>query len=80
MTGLLDSLGREEAADLCKGLGARVTSAVSRNTSYLVVGEEPGQSKTEKVRRRRWQQRARGREKRGVSLLVEFKCCTIINT
>ena len=49
MTGLLDSLGRDEAADLCKGLGAKVTTSVSRNTSYLIVGDEPGQSKTEKV-------------------------------
>ncbi|KAF0297053.1 Replication factor C subunit 1 [Amphibalanus amphitrite] len=48
LTGLLDSLGREEAADLCKGLGAKVTTSVSRNTSYLIVGDEPGQSKTEK--------------------------------
>ncbi|XP_037079789.1 replication factor C subunit 1-like [Pollicipes pollicipes] len=49
LTGLLDSLGREEAADLCKRLGARVTGSVSRNTSYLVVGDDPGQSKTEKA-------------------------------
>ncbi|XP_043220724.1 replication factor C subunit 1-like [Amphibalanus amphitrite] len=51
LTGLLDSLGREEAADLCKGLGAKVTTSVSRNTSYLIVGDEPGQSKTEKAKK-----------------------------
>ena len=40
---------REEVKALLRRLGAKVTDAVSRKTSYLVVGEAPG-SKLEKAR------------------------------
>ncbi|VEU33706.1 unnamed protein product [Pseudo-nitzschia multistriata] len=37
-TGVMDGLGREDAIDLVKTLGGRVTTAVSGKTDYLVVG------------------------------------------
>jgi len=41
-TGTLSALTRAEAADRVKQLGAHVGSAVSKKTSYVVVGESPG--------------------------------------
>jgi NAD-dependent DNA ligase len=41
-TGTLDLLSRDEAEALARSLGARVTSAVSGRTDYLVVGNGPG--------------------------------------
>ncbi|RKP19960.1 DNA replication factor C, large subunit [Rozella allomycis CSF55] len=49
LTGNYCSLTREEAEDLIKRYGGRVTSAPSRKTSYLVVGSEPGQTKLAKA-------------------------------
>ena len=40
---------REQASDLIKKYGGRVTTSVSKKTSYLVVGEEAGESKLAKV-------------------------------
>eukprot|EP00536_Pseudo-nitzschia_multiseries_P004109 jgi/Psemu1/237322/estExt_Genewise1.C_670021 len=37
-TGVMDNLNREDAIDLVKTLGGRVTTAVSGKTNYLVVG------------------------------------------
>lgn len=48
-TGTLPSLTRDEAEDLARSRGASVTSSVSKNTSYVVVGSDPG-SKAEKAR------------------------------
>ena len=50
ITGVLESLEREEAADIVKKYGGKVTTNVSRKTSYIVVGEEAGESKLAKVR------------------------------
>ena len=49
VTGTLASMGREEAEDLLRSLGATVTSSVTKNTTALIVGEKPGKSKTEKA-------------------------------
>lgn len=49
VTGVLETIDRDQAAALIKQYGGRVTSSVSRNTSYLVVGDEPGPAKIEKV-------------------------------
>ena len=50
LTGVLDSLEREEAAELVKRYGGKVTGNVSGRTNYLVVGEDAGVSKLAKVR------------------------------
>ncbi len=49
VTGTLVSMGREEAEDKLRSLGATVTSSVTKNTTALIVGEKPGRSKTEKA-------------------------------
>ena len=49
VTGTLASMGREEAEDKLRALGATVTSSVTRGTTALIVGEKPGKSKTDKA-------------------------------
>ena len=49
VTGTLSSMGREEAEDKLRALGAIVTSSVTKNTTALIAGEKPGKSKTEKA-------------------------------
>ena len=49
VTGTLSSMGREEAEDKLRLLGATVTSGVTKNTTALIVGEKPGKSKTDKA-------------------------------
>ncbi len=46
-TGSLEGLTRTEATDVVESHGGTVTSSVSSNTDYLVVGEQPGQRKRE---------------------------------
>jgi DNA ligase (NAD+) len=48
VTGTLTSMGRDEAGAAIERLGGKVTSAVSRKTTYLVVGADAG-SKLEKA-------------------------------
>jgi hypothetical protein len=49
ITGDLDTLDRDAAKAWLIELGAKVTSAVSKNTDYLLVGREPGAKKIEKA-------------------------------
>lgn len=60
LTGTLDMLTRDEAAEKIKERGGRVSSSLSHKTDYLVVGAEPG-SKLEKAKTL------------GVSLLTEVE-------
>jgi DNA ligase (NAD+) len=50
LTGTLPDLTREQATERILAQGGRVTSSVSKKTSYLVAGESPG-SKLEKAER-----------------------------
>jgi len=49
ITGTLSAMGREDARALLEALGAEVGSSVTRKTTALVVGDEPG-SKLDKAR------------------------------
>ncbi len=46
ITGTLPSLSRNEAADLITDAGGKVSSSVSKKTSYLLAGEEAGSKLT----------------------------------
>ncbi|RUS23369.1 hypothetical protein BC937DRAFT_93313 [Endogone sp. FLAS-F59071] len=49
-TGEMESISRDEAQDLVKRYGGKVTTAVSGRTSYLVVGRDVGESKLKKAK------------------------------
>lgn len=49
VTGTLDSMGREEAEDKLRNLGATVTSGVTKKTTALIAGAKPGKGKTDKA-------------------------------
>lgn len=49
-TGELESFTREEAEQIVKEKGGRITSSVSKKTNYVVVGKNPG-SKYEKAKK-----------------------------
>lgn len=42
ITGTLESMGRDEAKKKIKSLGGKVSESVSKNTNFVVVGENPG--------------------------------------
>src|SRR3989344_6965194 len=42
ITGTLDSMSRQEAGAKIRSLGGKVSSSVSKDTSYVVAGSEPG--------------------------------------
>ncbi len=49
-TGTLDTMSRSEAGAKVSVLGGDVTNSVSKNTSYVVVGADPG-SKADKAKK-----------------------------
>lgn len=49
LTGTMNSMTRDEASDIIKQKGGKVSSSVSKKTSYVIVGENPG-SKLEKAK------------------------------
>ncbi|MFL5358542.1 NAD-dependent DNA ligase LigA [Archangium sp.] len=50
ITGELETMSREEATHAAKAAGARVTGSVSRSTSFVVAGANPGATKSDKAR------------------------------
>ena len=68
ISGVLDSLQREEADELIKKYGGRVTSAISKKTNYLIKGADAGASKT------------RDAEAKGVAVIDEDELFRLIST
>jgi len=66
VTGTLESMSREEATAALEARGAKVTGSVSKKTTGLDVGEEPGASKLTKAQRE------------GVPLLTEAELLALI--
>uniref|UniRef100_A0A0D9XTE1 Replication factor C subunit 1 n=1 Tax=Leersia perrieri TaxID=77586 RepID=A0A0D9XTE1_9ORYZ len=50
ISGTLDSLEREEATDLIKRYGGRVTGSISKKTNYLLADEDVGGVKSNKAK------------------------------
>ncbi|XP_074848716.1 replication factor C subunit 1 isoform X2 [Carettochelys insculpta] len=49
ITGVLESIERDEAKSLIERYGGKVTGNVSKKTSYLIMGRDCGQSKCDKA-------------------------------
>ena len=49
MTGVLESIDRDNTKSLIERYGGKVTASVSKNTSYVVVGRDAGDTKLAKV-------------------------------
>lgn len=50
VTGTLESMGRDEAADAIRALGGTFQTSVAKDTTYLVAGGKVGESKLKKAR------------------------------
>lgn len=49
-TGVLQSIGREDAISLVKKYGGKTTTGPSKKTSYVVIGDDAGPKKLETIR------------------------------
>ncbi|CAH8432594.1 unnamed protein product [Schistosoma rodhaini] len=49
ITGILECIEREDAANLIQNCGGKVLKTLGKKTDYLVVGREPGAAKIEKA-------------------------------
>lgn len=67
ISGVFETIDREDLKKLIKNLGGKVSSSVSGNTDYLVAGENMGPAKREKA------------EKNGVTILSEKEFNELIN-
>ncbi|MDR3298067.1 MAG: NAD-dependent DNA ligase LigA [Candidatus Nomurabacteria bacterium] len=67
ITGTLMGMGRDEAEAKIRGLGGDFHKSITKNTTYLVVGENAGKSKLDKA------------EELGVAVIDEKRFMTILN-
>jgi DNA ligase (NAD+) len=51
ITGTLQTLGREAAAEKIRNLGGTFQTAIAKGTTYLVMGDKAGSSKAEKAKK-----------------------------
>ncbi|MCA9323732.1 NAD-dependent DNA ligase LigA, partial [Candidatus Saccharibacteria bacterium] len=51
ITGTLESMGRDTAAEKIRALGGTFQTSVAKGTTYLVMGAKAGQSKADKARK-----------------------------
>ena len=51
VTGTLEDLGRDEVADIVRSLGGKFQSSVAKDTDYLVIGKDPGNSKISQAKK-----------------------------
>ncbi|MBO8595501.1 NAD-dependent DNA ligase LigA, partial [Staphylococcus aureus] len=65
LTGTLTSMTRDEAKEKIRALGGDISESVSKKTSYVVAGENPG-SKIDKA------------QKLGVAILDEQKFLNLL--
>lgn len=49
ITGVFESMERDETDELIQKYGGRVMTQPSKKTNYMIVGDEPGPSKVAKV-------------------------------
>lgn len=49
ITGVLESIERDEAKSLIERYGGKVTGSISKKTNYLIMGRDCGASKCDKV-------------------------------
>ncbi|XP_038051996.1 replication factor C subunit 1-like isoform X1 [Patiria miniata] len=68
ITGVLDYVEKEEAKQAIEHLGGKVTSGVTKKTSYLVTGRDPGPAKIQKA------------EGQGTTILTEDELFDLIRT
>lgn len=68
LTGTLQSMGRKEAAEKIREQGGNVTNSVSRNTDFLIAGENTGARKSESA------------EKLGVKVINEKEFLKMLNS
>jgi DNA ligase (NAD+) len=50
LTGTLSSMSRDEAAEKIRSLGGDLSNSVTKNTGFLVVGADPGATKTDQAK------------------------------
>lgn len=48
-TGVLDKIGREEAAEIVKNMGADIDTGITKKTHFVIVGTGAGPSKLKKI-------------------------------
>lgn len=49
VTGVLESIERDDAKGLIEGHGGKLMTTLSKNTKYIVIGRDAGASKMDKV-------------------------------